>query len=135
MDDVEMFNILRTCIIGGAYEACGVGFDPDDSMDVYHLEDFDENVDPDDITGLYTSPGAFLEMECVSNSQRIYETIYLMETSWNIGKKCFHKEWQIPIGKKLWNIGKNVAIQYVSTYGEEDDIRKFVNMGEDLFVN
>lgn len=130
-----MFSILRTCIVGGAYYACGIGFDPEDSMDVYHIDEFSENVDPDDITGPYTSAGVFLETECSSNCKRIYETIYLMETSWNNGKKCFNEEWQIPIGKKLWNIGKDVAIQYMSTYGEEDDVRRFVKIGEDLFVN
>ena len=128
-----MFNILKTCIVGGAYEACGVGFDPEDSLDVYHIDNFDENVDPEEVNGSYSSPGAFLEMECSSNCGRIYETMYLMESSWKLGKNCFHKDWQKPIGNKLWNLGKDVAIEYVSNYGEEDETMKLMNMGESLF--
>ena len=133
MDNNEIFSILKTCIVGEAYQACGVGFNHEDSLDVYHLVEINENVDPDDIKGPYQSPDAFLEMECQSNSDRIYETIYLMESSWKLGTPCFHKNWQLPIGKKLWDLGKSEAAQYLSTYGEEEDLRQFIDRGESLF--
>jgi hypothetical protein len=133
MNESEMFNILRTCIIGEAYQACGIGFDPEDNLDVYHLDDLKENADPDEWTGSYSSPDAFLETECGSNAGRIYETIYLMEASWRLGKSSFHKEWQLPIGSKLWDMGKGVAMQYLSSHGEDDDLRLFVDRGEAVF--
>lgn len=133
MNDEEIFRILRTCIIGEAYEACGIGFNPEDNLDIYHLEDLIENIDPDDFKGLYSSPDSFLEMECNSVAGRIYETIRLMETSWFLGYQCFHKNWHKPIGGKLWDLGKEKTMEYLSVYGEKDDISFFVNRGDALF--
>ena len=133
MDRKETFSILRTCIIGEAFRACGLGFDPEDNLDVYNLGDVEENVDPEDIKGPFPSPDAFLETECSSDSKRIYETIYLMECSWMIGANCLHKEWQRKIGRKLWELGREEAIHYMSTYGEDEESDLFEKNGETLY--
>lgn len=130
---MNKFDILRTCIIGEAYQACGIGFDPEDNLEVYHLGELNENADPDEMTGFYKSPDAFLEFECGSNAARIYETIFLMESSWRVGRSCFHKKWQTPIGNKLWCLGKDIAMHYLSEYGEEEDSKLFLELGERLF--
>ena len=104
-------------------------------MEVYHLNDFSENVDPDDITGSYSSPGQFLEDLCGIFSGQIYEAIYLMESSWVLGKSTMHKNWQRRVCRKLWDLGKDSCIHYLSEYGEEEDLGSFLEKGESLFGN
>lgn len=134
MDDSQLYSTLRTSIIGGAYEACGVGYDPEEDMDVYHLDEFSENVDPDDIKGAYHSPDSFLEELCGTFAGRIYEAMYIMESSWKLGKSTSHKDWQTEICRKLWSFGKEDAINYLSQYGEEDELVYFVDKGDKLFT-
>lgn len=129
------FDVLRTCIIGGAYEACGVGFDPEDNLESYHLEDFHDNVDPEDMKGFDTCPISFLEMECSTHSGRIYETLYLMEDSWKTGVSCFHETWQPAIADKLWELGKESFIHYISDNMEDDECDDMILKASDLFIN
>lgn len=133
MKEGEVFDLLRTCIIGEAYRACGVGFDPEDNLEVYHIDEFLENVHPDEVSGSWASPEAFLEMECSSWSGRIYETIYMMERSWKLNKSCLQKDWQKSIGKSLWELGQDEAMNYISVYGEENDSDYFIDKGNALF--
>ena len=129
------YDILQTSIIGGAYEACGVGFDTEDRLEVYHIDEFSENIDPDDITGSYGSPDQFLEDLCGTFSGQIYEAIYLMRSSWELGKPTMHKDWQRRVCRKLWDLGKDNCIHYLSEYGEDDETEYFLEKGESLFGN
>lgn len=132
--DKELYDILQTSVIGGAYEACGVGFDVEEGLEVYHISEFSENTDPDDITGSYTSPDHFLEDLCGVFSGQIYEAMYLMKSSWALGTPTMHKDWQSRVCKKLWDLGKESCVHYLSEYGEEEELRSFLEKGESLFV-
>ncbi len=134
MNPGETFVLLRTCVIGEAHEACGVGFDPEDAMEAYHLADFHERVDPDDVRGSHRSPEAFLEAKCESNAGRIYETIRLMEASWRLNTRLLLRDgWQRSIGRALWGIGAERSVRHLGEVGEEGDSDAFRRKGDALF--
>ena len=135
IEDNELYEILQTSVIGGAYEACGVGFDVEQGLEVYHISEFSENVDPDDVTGSYTSPDHFLEDLCGVFSGDIYKAIDLMESSWKLGTPTMHKDWQRRVCRKLWDLGKDRCVHYLSENGEEDELSHFLTKGESLFGN
>ena len=135
MENRKFYDILQTSIIGCAYEACGIGFDIEDGLECYHIDEFSENTNPDDITGAYNSPEHFLEDLCGMFSGQVYEILYIMKSSWSMGKSTMHKHWQRRVCKKLWDLGKDNCIQYLSDFGEEEDIQCFLEKGEYLFGN
>lgn len=133
ISDEELYMILQTSVIGGAYEACGVGFDVEQGLEVYHISEFSENTDPDEITGSYASPDQFLEDLCGVLSGDVYKVIDLMESSWKLGSSTMHKGWQRRVCRKLWDLGKDSCIHYLSENGDDGELVSFLTKGESLF--
>lgn len=110
MDKKEMFDVLRTCIIGESFRACGVGYDPEDALETYHASEFLDDVAEDDITGSWSSAEHFLETLCSSNAGRVYDTIREMETCWKDDLPfCGNRD----MAKLLWDLGNAEALQYI----------------------
>lgn len=134
MDKTDTYKLVQSCIIGTAYENCGVGFDPEQSLEIYHLSEFKENVSPGDITGPFRNPDQFLEEVCRSCTGRIYETMYLMETSWDLGVSALPKEWQRNIARSLWELCQEQACHYLDEMEGVEATSEFLETGDALFV-
>lgn len=128
MERKETFDLLRTCIIGESFRACGVGYDPEDALETYHASEFLDNVDADDITGGFASPESFLESLCSCNAGRVYETIRDMERCWESGKVGASKIMSI-----LWDLGNAEAERYVDENFGDEASREFLEYGQEVF--
>ena len=128
MDRVEMFEVLKTCIIGESFRACGVGYDPEDALETYHAAEFQDNYDEDDVKGSWSTPEHFLESLCSSNAGRVYDAIRAMENCWN-----FDKREQNTVFKVLWDLGNAGALQYIDDNFGQDVAKKFLKYGCELF--
>lgn len=123
-----MFEVLKTCIIGESFRACGVGYDPDDALEPCHAAEFEEHFDEDDVKGSWNTPEHFLESLCSSNAGRVYDTIRAMENCWN-----FEKKPQNVMMKILWDLGNAEALQYVDDNFGQNVAQEFLDYGCDLF--
>ena len=128
MDKKEMFQVLRTCIIGESFRACGVGYNPEDSLETYHASEFLEDVDDEDITGSFSSPEHFLESLCSSNAGRIYSTVREMENCWKSSKNGSSSTMKI-----LWDLGNAEALQYIDDNFGEEIAQEFLDYGCSIF--
>lgn len=129
MDSKETFEVLRTCIIGESFRACGVGYDPEDALETYHASEFLEDVDEDDITGSFSSPEHFLESLCSSNAGKIYATIREMEKCWESSKADAFDATM----KLLWDLGNTEAMRYIDENFGEEIAQKFLDHGCSIF--
>lgn len=125
-----MFEVLRTCIIGESFRACGVGYHPEDALQPYHASEFLDNVDEDDITGSFHSPEHFLEDLCSSNAGRVYDTIRQMERCWESSKPDSNSK---PTMKLLWDLGNANAMQYIDDNFGPRMAQGFLDYGTILF--
>ena len=133
METAEMYDIFQNCLIGTAIESCsGVSCNPENRLEVYHLDEVVNELESDGISCQYT-PTQYLEYKCGTNIKRIIETIYVMEASWKKGRNLIQKNWMIPIAHILWGIGKDVAGEYIFDMFEADDMSDFAETGDFLF--
>ncbi|CAM9156723.1 unnamed protein product [Ectocarpus sp. 12 AP-2014] len=117
MERKEMFQVLRTCIIGESFRACGVGYHPEDALETYHASEFLENVDEDEVHGSFDSAEHFLESLCSSTAGKVYNTIREMERFWN--DEPFSR-FDDRMAKLLWDLGNAEALQYIDdNFGQE----------------
>lgn len=123
-----MFTILKTCIIGESFRACGMGYDPEDVLESYHAAEFEDNFDEDDVKGSWNTPEHFLESLCSSNAGRVYDTIRAMENCWTFDKKA-----QNTMFKILWDLGNAEALQYIDDNFGQDVAQQFLEHGSELF--
>lgn len=133
MDKKEMFKVLKTCIIGESFRECGVGYDPEDALETYHVSEFLETVDADDVTGSFSCPEQFLEDLCSTNAGSVYETVHTMEKSWQSSSSGLVKPAQRPTCKTLWDLGNAEALKYIDDFFGEDTARDFLDHGSSLF--
>lgn len=125
-----MFDILRTCIIGESFRACGCSYHPEDALETRHASEFDDN-GADATLRCFESPEHFLESLCSSNAGRVYDTIREMERIW----VNFSGEGELtPAMELLWDLGNSEASQYVrDNYGEEAAFT-FLERGGNVFA-
>ncbi|CAN0329108.1 unnamed protein product [Ectocarpus sp. 8 AP-2014] len=133
MDTAEMFEVLKTCIIGESFRACGVGYHPEDALEAYHASDFLDNVDEDDITGSFHSPEHFLENLCSSNAGRVYDTIREMDNLWKSGSPESLSRSSAETMKLLWDLGNTEALQYIDDNFGQPVAQGFLDYGTLLF--
>ncbi|CAM9201121.1 unnamed protein product [Pylaiella littoralis] len=131
MDAKQMFSLLKTCIIGESFRACGVGYDPEDNLETYHLSDFCDDYAEEDVTGTFRSPEHFLEDLCGSSVVQIYDAIRTMESAWNGGGGVVKVP--MPICKSLWELGCAEACMYLEDFCEEESACWFAKHGISLF--
>ena len=124
----QMFEVLKTCIIGESFRACGVGYDPEDALETYHAAEFEENFGEDDVKGSWRTPEHFLESLCSSNAGRVYDAIRAMENCWN-----FHKKTHNAMFKILWDLGNAEALQYIDDTFGQNVAEQFLSYGCELF--
>lgn len=128
----EMFAVLQTCIIGESFEACGVGYDPEDSLDTYHASDFLDDVDEEDVTGTFSGPEQFLEDLCSSSVGRVYGTLRSMRKSWELSRSILSRH-ESEVAWRLWDLGREAAAAYIDEYFGCGDAKDFLERGERLF--
>ncbi|CAN0240674.1 unnamed protein product [Ectocarpus sp. 6 AP-2014] len=133
MDTEEMFEVLRTCIIGESFRACGVGYHPEDALEAYHASEFLDNIDEDDITGSFHSPEHFLENMCSSNAGRVYDTIREMDDLWKSGLPGSLSRSSAETMKLLWDLGNVEALQYIDDNFGQLVAQEFLEYGSSLF--
>ncbi|CAM9400898.1 unnamed protein product [Ectocarpus sp. 12 AP-2014] len=132
MDRAEMFEVLQTCIIGESFRACGVGYDPEDSLQTYHAAEFCDDVEEDDIMGGFNSPEQFLEDLCSSNAGRVYDTLREMGKRWESPstKTGSHPS---PAMKILWDLGNAEAHRYIDDNFGQRTSQGFLEHGSTIF--
>lgn len=133
MDTSEMFDILQTCIIGNAVSACGLSYNIEDRLEVYHIDEVAEEIRSENVNGEFYTPTQFLEYKCGTNIKRVCETLTSMEISWKKGKNTIIKTWMVPISQVLWKLGKDDAKTYISDMFEYSDMEDFIQTGNFLF--
>lgn len=130
MDPSEMFSVLKTCIIGESFRACGFGYDPEDALETYHASEFLADQNGDDVTGSFHSPEHFLEDLCRSDVVTIYQEIRTMEKVWDDGVGGSMRT----IRKKLWELGSGEAFAYFEDFCDDETARCFLTHGGSLFT-
>jgi len=133
MDTEEMFEVLKTCIIGESFRACGVGYHPEDALEAYHASDFLDNVDEDDIAGSFNTPEHFLEDLCSSNAGRVYSTIREMDSLWKSESLSPPSKSSAETMKLLWDLGKAEAFRYIDDNFGQRTAQVFWDHGMLLF--
>ena len=128
-----MFEVLRTCIIGESFRACGVGYDPGDALETYHAAEFEDNYEEDDIKGSWNTPEHFLESLCSSNAGRVYDTIRAMENCWKLDKRAQNNTHTNTTFKILWDLGNAEALQYIDENFGQNVAEEFLTYGCELF--
>ena len=123
-----MFEVLRTCIVGESFRACGIGYHPEDGLEMYHVSEFHDNVDADDITGFFSSPDDFLESLCSTNAGRVYEAVREMERCWKsntAGQPAAINNTM----KRLWILGNPEALEYIDDNFGQEAAQDFLEYG------
>ncbi|CAM9104305.1 unnamed protein product, partial [Hapterophycus canaliculatus] len=128
MERQEMFEVLRTCIIGERFRACGVGYHPEDALETYHASEFLDDVHEDDIHGSFHSPEHFLESLCSSNAGRVYTTIREMQNCWESSKTGTDTTMTL-----LWDLGNSEALQYIDDNFGQEVAQDFLEYGCSIF--